>query len=186
MSHIAVRIVAQALVDETNGVNAIAARMPRDGDDPAPPAVTIYDETNDGWVARDAVPQPNDTIAFPAIIVFLQAAAYDGGPVDTEDTGARSTGGTVQIACQLLMQDSQTNRMTTAGMYLLRAMHSALRHLDEAENDDFRTRLGVRLRPSSRMTQGRLDAPRGDSVASLGAWICMYDTVETTDLLPSA
>jgi hypothetical protein len=51
----AVRQVADWLADLTTGVNALLASVPKDVGDPAPPNVTIYDETRDAWVAVGVV-----------------------------------------------------------------------------------------------------------------------------------
>jgi hypothetical protein len=158
--------------------------MPIDPRDAAPPSVTVYDETNDGWVARDAVPQPNGSIEFPAVIVFLRSGDRDGGIADSESTGARTMTGTVQIAVQLLMREAQTEDGVSAGMYLMRAILNSLVHLNEADEDTDRTYLGLRIMPASQFAHGKLDAPKGDNIVSLGTWLAVYDTVETTDLLP--
>lgn len=53
----AVRQTADWLADATTGVNAIRSTVPRDGGEPAPAAVTIYDETREPWIARRQVPR---------------------------------------------------------------------------------------------------------------------------------
>lgn len=57
MNVAAVRQTADWLADATTGVNALLASVPRDVGDPAPPDVTIYDETTAPWVARLSVPR---------------------------------------------------------------------------------------------------------------------------------
>ena len=181
MSHAAVRIVANWLNDGTYGVNAIAAVVPLDTDDTVPPAVTVYDETRDGWVARNQVPRPTSKVAMPAVIVFLQQAQSPGGVVPSA-SGGRVANGTVQLAIQLLMDEAHTETAVTAGMYLMRAIRNSLMQLDEGENDAARTLVGVRLLPSKSLVQGQLDAPQSDGVLSLGAIVVQYDTEELTAL----
>jgi hypothetical protein len=183
VSHVAARIVANWLQDATYGVNAIAALVPRDGTDAAPPAVHVYNETQHGWVARNQVPKPvGTTIQFPAVIVFLQNARYDSGVPDSQSTGARTVDATVQLAVQLIHQDSATEDAVIAGMYILRAIRNSLLQLDDPARDDARTLTGIQLNPSQSVMQGQLDAPVGDSTLSLGALVVQYPTTEITAL----
>lgn len=183
MSHIAVRMVADWLQDDTYGVNAIAASVPLDTGDSAPPTVHVYDETRDGWVARQDVPKPQGaSIQFPAVIVFLQNVKYDAGVPDSQSTGARTVNSTVQLAVQLIMANSATEDAVTAGMYLLRAIRNALLQFDEPAQQTARTRLGVELQPSTDVMQGQLDAPVGDNIVSVGALVAVYPAAEVTAL----
>lgn len=183
MSHIAVRMVADWLQDATYGIDAIAAVVPRDGSDSAPPTVHVYDETRHGWVARNQIPKPQGTsIQFPAVVVFLQNGKYDSGVPDSQSTGARTIDGTVQLAVQLLMADSTTENVVTSGLYLLRAIRNALLQLDDPANENARTRTEIRLGPSQSVMQGQLDAPVSDSIVSVGALVVVYPVTEVTAL----
>jgi hypothetical protein len=182
VSHIATRIVANALTHPTRGVNAIAARMPLDDGDATPPLVTVYDETRDGWLLAGQVPVQDSGISFPCITVTIQKALTDGGPADTQSTGARTVDGSVSLIVQLLFQDSNLNRAAAAGMYVMRAIRNSLVWLDENDNDAARTLLGFRLMPASTVPQGQAETPPGDNMISIGAFALVYDTVETTDL----
>lgn len=182
MSHTAVRIVADWLANTTYGVDAIAAVVPRDGTDPAPPATHIYDETRHGWVARQQIPKANATVVFPAVLVFARQAKWDGGPADAQDTGARTIDGTVQLVVQLVLDVSTTEAAITAGLYLMRAIHNSLLQLDEHTHDADRTRTGVRILPSQDLLQGQVAAPQDDSLVSIGAFIVTYPTSEVTAL----
>lgn len=183
MSHMAVRIVADWLQDSTNGINALSTLVPRLSGDPLPPEVAVFNETQHGWVARNRVPKPHNDIAFPAVIVFLQSAKFDAGVPDSQDTAARTVDGTVQLAVQLLMDESQTELAVAAGIYLLRAIRNSLLLLDDPANQAARERTGVRIDPSQSVMQGQLDAPESDSVLSIGALVVVYPTTEITALI---
>lgn len=183
MSHIGVRIVANWLRDTVYGVNAITAIIPRDGADPAPTVVHIYDETRHGWVARNEVPRPTGgLVQFPAVVVFLQNGRIDTGVPDDQSTGARTVDGTLSIAVQLLMEKSATELAATEAMYTLRAIRNSLLQLNDPSRDAQRTLTGVRLEPATDCQQGQLDAPLGETILSAGAFILQYPTVEVTAL----
>lgn len=183
MSHVAVRIVSNWLQDATYGVAAIAAALPRDGTDPAPDPVHVYDDTRHGWAARQQIPKPLGTaIQFPAIVVSLQGGTFDGGAPEAQDTGARTIYGSVQVLVQLLYNASATDAAATSAMYVLRAIRNSLLQLDEPSRDAQRTLTGVRLQPSTRVTQGRTDAQNDDTVLAAGAFVVSYDTLEVTAL----
>lgn len=46
-----IRWTADCLSNGSTGVNAVRANVPRDVGDPAPAAVTVFDQTRDAWVA---------------------------------------------------------------------------------------------------------------------------------------
>jgi len=178
MSHVAVRLVADWLADPIYGINSVAESVPKFSGDTIP-AVTIYDETRDARVAQQQYPRDGQ---YPAVLVFLSSAKYDTGVPDSQDTGARTIGATVQVVAHLVLQNSETDEATTHGMYLLRALYNSLLLLDDPARDAQRTALGVRLAPSSSISQGQIDAPVGDNLVSAGACVVTYDTTEVTVL----
>lgn len=183
MSHIGVRIVANWLNNGTYGVNAVAAAIPRDGSDAAPDQVHVYDETRNGWVARNEVPRPAGTLVqFPAVIVFLRDSQAAAGVPESQDTGARTVDGSITVVAQLLLQKSATETAVMQGMYLLRAVRNSLMQLNDPSRDTARTLTGVRLMPADSIHQGQLDAPVGDNVLSAGALMIQYPTIEVTAL----
>lgn len=185
MSHVGVRLLATQLADATNGVNAMAALVPRLGTDAAPPTLTIYNETQHGWVARGQVPKPQTGVVFPCVIVYAQAVQYDSGVPDTQDV-ARTIEGTLTVVCQLLLTESHTETAVQDGMYLLRALRGAVLWLDDPNNDTLRTGAHTQLRPSMSVQQGQLDAPVGDTIVSGGALVIQYPFIETTPLTPNS
>jgi hypothetical protein len=182
VSHVGVRIVANWLADPALGVNALLPTIPRLDGDPMPPTVSIFDETRAGWVARNQVPKPTGPVQFPAVIVFLQNTRWDSSPADSQASGARTIDSDVQLAVQLVMQDSTTEEGVSAGMYIMRAIRNSLLLLDEPAADNARTLAGVRLWPSKSLMQGQLDAPVSDNIVSIGAFVAIYPTIEVTAL----
>lgn len=182
MSHIGVRIVANWLADATYGVNAIAAVVPRDGSDPQPDAVHVYDETRHGWVARNEAPRGDGVVQFPAVAVVLQKGQFDGAVPDSQDTGARTVDGQITVIVQLLLQKSATETAVAQAMYLVRAIRNSLLQLNDPSRDAQRTLTGIRLTPTDGVLQGRLDAPVGDNVLAAAALMVTYATTEVTAL----
>lgn len=185
--HLAARIIADHLKSLTEGVNAVAALVPRDGADPAPPAVTVYDETRHGWVAHDLVPHKEAAgteIVFPFVAVSIQGANYAGGiPVATAEGAQINDGETdsVTVGVKLVMRHTDTEVDAVAAMYLLRAIRNSLLVLDAPDHLNNRTRCGVRLEQSSRVTQGRVLSPTED-VISDPVLLVTYPVTETTVL----
>ena len=185
MSHLAARIVADHLKSNTEGVNAIAALVPRDGADPLPPAVTVYDETRDGWVAHDVVPHKDaagTVISFPFVAVSTNEAIFDGGiPLATAEGAQAIEGPSVTVGIKLVMRNTDSEKDAVAAMYLMRAIRNSLLVLDAPDHLDNRTRCGVRLEQSSRVTQGRVLSPAED-VVSDPVLLVTYPVTETTVL----
>lgn len=65
-----IRQVADWLSDGTTGVNTVRTSVPRDGGDPAPAAVNVYDQTREAWVAMGIVLREK-TGAGPMLLVQL-------------------------------------------------------------------------------------------------------------------
>lgn len=182
MSHPAVRIVADWLEGVTNGVNACAAAVPRIGADEAPPSLTVYDETQDAWVARGLAPDAADasaSIAFPCVVVNLLSASWNAGLGRVYETG-RILEGTVQVCCEIIQQNTDTIDGVTDGMYLMRGLRASLCLLDNAiQTDRDIQNTTAFIRPSTGMQQVKMDVVRGDKV-TVNALVITYPVWEST------
>jgi hypothetical protein len=73
MIDIVVRLIAAWLANATHGVNALAANLPRTkiggGSDPAPPAVTIYNDADDAHAALNVM----SIEKVPALVVWADS-----------------------------------------------------------------------------------------------------------------
>jgi hypothetical protein len=182
MSHAAVKIVADWLDGATNGLNACAAAVPRMGSDEAPPTVTVYNELEDAWVARGLSPDEADTIAgisFPACAVKIVSATWNAGMGTVYESG-RAAIGTVQVAVELLQQNTNTIDAITDGIYLMRGLRASLMLLDNAaqtSRDEQNTT--VCIWPSTGMQQMKMDIVRGDTL-TVSALVITYPVWEST------
>lgn len=182
MSHAAVRIVADWLEGATNGLNACAAAVPRIGSDEAPPSVTIYDETQDAWVARGLAPDAADataSISYPMCVVKLLSANWNAGMGRVYETG-RILEGTVQVCCEILQQNTDTIDAVTDSLYLMRGLRASLCLLDNAiQTDRDIQNTTAFIRPSTGMQQIQMDVVRGDKVTA-SALVITYPVWEST------
>lgn len=187
MSHIAVRIVADHLDSAELGANACAASVPRDGDDPLPSAVHVYDETRHGWLARDDLPRPEHAagkVEYPALLVSLVSLSMDGGAPRPAANGALVETGVVTIAVQVAIRATRTEDAVSEAMYLLRASRASLRLLD-ASASAVRTRCSTLLSPSSSVSQGKSDRIAEDLIVS-DVLLVTYPFTEAAPALPPA
>lgn len=140
-----VRIVADALKDDTYGVNVLLDALARDEHDPAPPRVAaIVDVTRDAVLAAgeqgiDFVP-PAD---WPALIVApFGAFTTEGqanmsqGIIDGTGAGVQVTYGTAQADLSAAMRD---------GAYTVRAVSQCMTQLFLEANVQARIRNGIAL-----------------------------------------
>lgn len=182
MSHAAVRIVADWLEGATNGLNACAAAVPRLGSDEAPPSVTVYDETQDAWVARGLSPDAADAtagITFPMCVVKLLSGSWEGGKGQAYESG-RLADGTVQVVCEIVQEVADTIDGVTDGMYLMRGLRGSLALLDNApQTDRDAANATIVLHPSTRMEQRKMAVERGDKLIA-DALIVTYPVFEST------
>lgn len=189
MSHIAVRILANRLADPDEGINAVVGMdLPIDEGDSAPGDVRVYSELdrNQGWVARRKVPQPDSEtskrIEWPCVVVYMVSLSDAGGVAQSLSTGARATEGSVTLAAQVLMRNSDTECVATLGMYLLRALRGVVHRFNDPAVLAERTALGTQLLLATAMQQGGVQAFSEDSVYSPGAILVTYSFVETVPL----
>jgi len=151
VSHIGLRIIADWLKDPTHGIDAIAAIIPRDGGDPAPRTVHVYDGTRDNPAARRRVTEADikeNIIQLPAVMVVLHDVSYDDGvPVQTAE-GGEIVKGTLTATVFLLNRDKDTKVAAVENTYLIRALRNSLLLFNKALVAS-RQRLGVLLEPST-------------------------------------
>lgn len=187
MSHLGTRLIAQAFADPDEGVNSIVQELASvlHGTDPLPDAsITVYDDTRHGWVARGMTPTGDMGIDFPCIVVMTMGVDYDSGVAAIQSTGARTVNGTLRVAAQLILQDPETSDAVTAAMYWLRAMRGVIARFDDPKHYDAEAHQfgGIALQPCTSISQGKLDAPPGDTLISPGAFMLTYPILETVPL----
>lgn len=184
-----IRIVADWLNGVTTGssdysINAQLPSVERDGGDAQPPAVHVYDETRDGWVARRDV--PNDAaIALPAIVVCYGQPMTIDGEIHQNGTAA-IRGGKAQIIVGYLLDKSDTALSVRNALYTKRAILRSLTQLhDETNAPTARLRNNVSLRICDDMTLTPPLARWGDS---RDAWLATAAVLDYTvrDLAPLA
>jgi hypothetical protein len=122
-----VRIVADWLEDGTNGVNAQLALVPRDGGDPQPVNVLVYDETRDNRPARGRVPE--GAAELPAITVALQGLTHLTEQVTDDGYLA------AEIVVQYAAKNVDAWKAKRDGNYTLRAAAWSLRKLRRTDGN---------------------------------------------------
>lgn len=173
----AIRCVADWLADATEGVNAHLARVPRDGDDPAPPPIaTIADTTRTGWAARGLLPR-GEPAALPLVVVSLAPDPATLDPsIKTTSRGARVAHGTVAIAVQLVVRHPESQRAACDVAYGLRALRGALLALASAPGSA-RTRGGLQLVQLQRLETAHYE--ERDDLGASGVVVATWSTRET-------
>jgi hypothetical protein len=153
------------LADGPLSVNALLPAVPRDGTDPQPANVTVYDATRDAWVARLTAPYEGSGITFPALAVFVHNGInYPDGEVLTTYRDATAD---VVVAWVTQRADIATGR--AAAHYTMRAILRSLKQLhDPARYDVFRLRNAVALRSCSALREVRFDDTKDGAVLSTG------------------
>jgi hypothetical protein len=185
MSHVIVRMLADRFADTNEGIDAVAATVPRFDGDEIPPEVTVYDETRTGWVARRKAPREGDAdpeIEYPCVVVYLQSASMSAGVPELESTGARVVTGTATVVAQLLMDDVDTEQAIKSGQYLLRAMRGVVHRFDDPSNQDDRTACYTEVGAADSIQQSNVTAFVEDSICSPGALLLSYPFKETVPL----
>lgn len=129
-------------LDGVGSVNALLPGVPLDGADPAPPAVTTYDSTHHGWLARLSRPPEGVNLTFPALAVFLPEDIEFSGEV--KPTVFRD--GVVSVAVMYLTENPDSAPALAASLYTARAVMRAFSKLNHPDQEAFRVRNGVQLR----------------------------------------
>lgn len=121
-----IRVVADWLTSGDTGAASVATLLPlvpRDGGDPAPPALAgVDDETRVAWVARGRLPKPAPTM--PRLAVSLVQASE----LDSEMLGTYRRG-EVTVAVRYFGAKSDAVSGTRDAHYTLRAVRRSLRRL---------------------------------------------------------
>lgn len=116
----AIRVVADWFEHGTHGINALLASVPRDGGDPLPANVSVYDETRDNRIARGRVPETG----LPAVLVSSRTArVLDESRVTDDGFFA------VDLVVQFAGKDIDAYKAKRDGNYTLRAAMWSLRRL---------------------------------------------------------
>lgn len=183
MSHVGVRILADRLADDSEGINAVAAYVPRFTGDQLPPTLTVYDELRHPWVARRQVPRADSEIGFPCAIVFMQSLDDPAGVAAEGSDGAFSTA-TLTLCVQVVMQSPETDELVRAGSYLMRAIRGTLKRFDHPSitMDDEREACATRLLPSLGFRSGQVTAFVDDTTYTPGCVFATYPVLETVPI----
>lgn len=145
-----IRIVAAALSDVTDGVNAMLALQQRDGSDPTPAAIAVAEESTQLDVALDRLPAARPCIA-------VQHYRVTGiGPLAVQASY-------VDFRAELLVRSAVEDDQTDAGVRdLLYYQHAILMSLHRLHHNDHaaaRTRGAVQLVEFGDITWVRHFAP---------------------------
>jgi hypothetical protein len=171
------KIIADWLEDATYGVGAVLAALPL-GADAVPATPTVYNELEDGWVARAEAPK-EIVDAGPCLAVYqTEPQTYtDARPQRMSDTvGAAS--GSCSYAIAYITRNSATAEGSLAAAHVLRAVRGSLWLLQDETNAASRDRYGFRLETLTAVSQAPMNEERGDSLIS-GAVTVTWTTRET-------
>jgi hypothetical protein len=172
-----VRMVADWLsagVAGAGSVNALLPAVPRDGGDAQPAAVTVYDATRHGWVARLAAGYEGSGITFPAVAVFVGSDVTSEGEVLTIDRDA-----TVDICAMVIARASDSAAGTASDLYTVRAIMRSLKQFNEpAQYDTARVRNGIALQSCQSMRQLHPNVIKGGIVLAAGV-VATYHVRDT-------
>lgn len=186
MSHIGVRILSNWLAGTTQaayGVNILAADVPRLVGHSAPPAVSIYDETQHDWLAQREVPDADDAtagITFPLIAVVLDRGDFDAGRGKVYDSAVVANG-QLRIITQIFLRGADTATQLVSSMYLARALRGSLITFDNAVQAD-RTLCYTTLQASLAISQSTPKPELEDlvCVASIGVTYPVWESTPLT------
>lgn len=153
------RIVADALANQTYGVNAQLPLVPLDGSDPVPSnVVTIEDETRNFDVALNKAP----TDDYPQLLVALNNEVEMQGQVVSS---VRES--TVEVIIQYVALGVQTDTAIRDGYYTMRAVTKCITDLFDNANESARTRNGVHAQELMSMRHGNSVTYEQDAKVSI-------------------
>lgn len=135
-----IRWVADELSNVTTGVNALRTSVPRDGGDPAPTAVNVYDQTRDAWVALGTILREK-TGAGPMLLVSLH------GEVEMPlETRAITTGWPrVEIAVRYVARNTTRDDLLRDALQTLRCAQRVIANLFNVSPGTTLSRNGTRF-----------------------------------------
>lgn len=179
-----VRTIAEAMADPVTGINAILAGVPRDAGDPAPPLVTIYEETTDDWVADRQLPHEllEADVAGGAALLAIGVASetdFQNGDGTAEVRAADDTGevtlviyyGTATSAPALAVRDA---------LYTMRAVRRWFNWFFQNDQGQARERNSVELLAMPRKRTGRIKVDPKDTPFA----IAFFPTIAARDFAP--
>ena len=120
-----VRIVSDWLENGTNGVNALLPSVPRDGGDPQPANVLVYDETRDNRPARGRLPDADTDL--PALVVGMRTLTQ-GREIVTDDGYLDA-----ELVIQYAAKNVDAYKAKRDGYTVLRAASWSLRRLRRSD-----------------------------------------------------
>jgi hypothetical protein len=142
-----IRMVADALANNTIGVNAQLATLTVDAGDALPASiVTVADETRNGQVAVGRYPT-----TLPCLTVTLNGQVELDGEVVSSYRDAE-----VSILIRFVTQDADTAQGNTNAYYTLRAVVKALREFNRNTNESLRSRNGIHVLECKSLTHVQL------------------------------
>lgn len=170
------KIIADWLEDATGGLAVVLAALPL-GAESAPATPDIYNELDDGWVARGEAPKEL-TDAGPVLAVYQSGdAEYDPRVQRMSDT-VGTVNGEATYAIAYITANSDTAAATLQAAHVLRAVRGSLYLLGAESNAASRDRYGFRLETATAMRVAAMNEERGDSLIS-GAVLVTYTTRES-------
>lgn len=180
-----IRCVADALASATYGVNVLLASRTRDGSDPVPSNVTVYDDTRHGWVSRmqyvpDALPSG---VTLPALLVTLNTDSieFDVNPKPTN--GAKCVrSAEVPVAIHYLARGSTSASEMIDALYTLAAVRDCLTILASPAGKSARQRNVVRLDRLTALEELKVMTPIDDVIVA-GAVTCTWTAHELAAVL---
>jgi hypothetical protein len=154
----AVRAVADWLAGN-DGVNAKLALVQRDGADPQPSNVTVYDESRDHDTAlgriKDRSNRPSVQVSTATATSPLLDSAQQGVPIGDFE---------ITIGIRIARHDDETAKGLAALAYTEDAVALSLRDFHKEENVASRTRAGVVLTYCKEINTALAVAPDTDDV----------------------
>lgn len=135
------RVIADWLTgDHAASVNTLLPLIDRDAGDAQPPAVTVYDATRHGFVARRVLAKKGDDVTWPLLtVMLLNDLELDGEVMTTYRDGRGSA------LVLYAHKEVDTELALAAGGYTMRAVLQSIAELNAPANVAARTRHGVCL-----------------------------------------
>jgi hypothetical protein len=162
-------LIADWLADDTYGVNAILATIPRDVGDALPPDVFVVDEVRTAWAARRLISAENVTAGHPAVIVGQSAElTYPTGRAQLTAQGARMLEGTATYLIMYAQHESDSAKAASNSRYTLRAILNSLILMHDPKSTATIERNGATLGLPRSFKMSTLLEERSDSLVTGG------------------
>ena len=169
------RLLSGFLDDPVNGINAVAATIPRAGfltqiaPDPAPPSVVICSDATDISVAKDLTPS-----SAPAIVIWADSASdVKLGP------HFKIAKDVIVVAAFVTDEGQDPQSAIRESGYILRAGRLCCERFNsQAASTGFRRLNGVVIHEISRVTEQRVTSPLGRF--RIWGWLTIHVTAVET------